>query len=48
MPPISQSLDIYWDLEALLDDVVEGVGDFTDLDMSIRNAFSKGKAKHVT
>ncbi|OAQ58956.1 hypothetical protein VFPPC_11895 [Pochonia chlamydosporia 170] len=48
MPSISQSLDIYWDLEALLDDVVEGVGDFTDLDMSIRNAFSKGKAKHVT
>ncbi|XP_044723739.1 uncharacterized protein HRG_01635 [Hirsutella rhossiliensis] len=48
MPPISQSLDIYWDLEALLDDVVEGVGDFTDLDMSIRDAFSKGKAKHVT
>ncbi|KAH7418649.1 ribonuclease H-like domain-containing protein, partial [Cadophora sp. MPI-SDFR-AT-0126] len=48
MPSISQSLDIYWDLEALLDDVVEGVGDFTALDMSIRNAFSKGKAKHVT
>jgi hypothetical protein len=48
MPPISQSLDIYWDLEALLDDVVEGVGDFRDLDMSIRDAFSKGKAKHVT
>jgi hypothetical protein len=48
MPSISQSLDIYWDLEALLDDVVEGVGEFTDLDMSIRNAFSKGKAKHVT
>lgn len=48
MPPISQSLDIYWDLEALLDDVVKGVGDFADLDMSIRNAFSKGKAKHVT
>jgi hypothetical protein len=48
MPSISQSLDIYWDLEALLDDVIEGAGDFADLDMSIRNAFSKGKAKHIT
>ncbi|KAM4055445.1 hypothetical protein HRG_014987 [Hirsutella rhossiliensis] len=48
MPSISQSLDIYWDLEALLDDVVEGVGEFSDLDVSIRNAFSKGKTKHAT
>ncbi|KAH7418899.1 hypothetical protein BKA64DRAFT_564997, partial [Cadophora sp. MPI-SDFR-AT-0126] len=48
MPSISQSLDIYWDLEALLDNVIEGVSDFTALNISIQNAFSKGKAKHVT
>ena len=47
MPSISKSLDIYWDLDALLDEVINGVRLYTDLGEAIQSAFKKGKSKHM-
>ena len=47
MPSIARSLEIYWDLEDLLNNVTSGSGRYSELDQSVRTAFQKGKAKHL-
>jgi hypothetical protein len=47
MPSVARSLEIYWDLDDLLEQVISGQGDYAELDQTIRNAFTVAKAKHV-
>ena len=47
MPSLTRSLEIYWDLDDLLDRVINGDGDYNELDQSVRRSFKSGKAKHV-
>jgi hypothetical protein len=47
MPSITRSLETYWDLESLLNDVIAGEGKYAQLDASIRTAFEKGKSKNL-
>jgi len=47
MPSLSRSLEIYWDLDDLLERVISGEGIYSELDQSICKAFKAGKAKHV-
>lgn len=47
MPSITESLEIYWDLEEILRQVIDGDGKFSELDSSIRQSFEKGRTKHL-
>jgi len=47
MPLVARSLEIYWDLDDLLERVITGQGDYSELDQAIRDAFIAAKAKHV-
>jgi hypothetical protein len=47
MPSLARSLEVYWDLDDLLDKVIGGQDKYGELDPIIRNAFKAGKAKHV-
>jgi hypothetical protein len=47
MPSLAMSLEIYWDLDDLLDNVIEGKEKYAELDPIIRDAFKSGKAKHL-
>jgi hypothetical protein len=47
MPLLAISLEIYWDLDDLLDNVIEGKEKYAKLDPIIRDAFKSGKAKHL-
>jgi hypothetical protein len=47
MPSLARSLEIYWDLEDLPLQVVEGKGQYAELNTPTRLAFQKGQAKHV-
>ena len=47
MPSIVRSLEKYWDLDDLLEQVSTGTGDFKDLDQSLRKAFESGRRKYV-
>lgn len=47
MPSITESLEIYWDLDELLRQVVDGDGKFSELDTSVRDSFVKGRSKHL-
>ena len=47
MPSLAISLEIYWDLDDLLDNVIKGKEKYTELDPIIRDAFKSGKAKHL-
>jgi len=47
MPSLATSLEIYWDLDNLIDSVIEGRGKYADLHKIIQDAFKLGKAKHL-
>src|SRR6266487_4782120 len=47
MPSIVRSLEKYWDLDDLLEQVSIGTGDFKDLDQSLQKAFESGRRKYV-
>jgi hypothetical protein len=47
MPSLAMSLEIYWDLNDLLDNVIEDKEKYTELDPIIQDAFKSGKAKHL-
>lgn len=47
MPEVSRSLEIYWDLDNLLDQVTNGVSNYTELDQSLRDAFATGRNKYI-
>ena len=47
MPSISKSLEIYWDLEELLNSVINREGKFSEINQPLRDAFKKGKEKYV-
>ena len=47
MLSIIQSLELYWDLDDLIEKVITGSSIYSELDQSIRVAFEKGKLKHV-
>ncbi len=47
MPSIVRSLELYWDLDDLMEKVITGSSIYSELDQSIRVAFEKGKLKHV-
>ena len=47
MPSIIRSLEIYWDLEILFNDIITGKGKYAILNASIRTAFEKGKSKNL-
>jgi hypothetical protein len=51
MPSISESLEIYWSIDHLLKQVIDGAKDdehdFSELDDSICQAFKKGQLKHI-
>jgi hypothetical protein len=47
MPEVSRSLEMYWDLDNLLDQVANGVGNYAELDQSLRDAFATGKKKYI-
>ena len=47
MPSLATSLEIYWDLDDLIDSVIEGRGKYTDLHKIIQDVFKLGKAKHL-
>jgi hypothetical protein len=40
-------LELYWDLDDLMEKVTTGSGIYSELDQSIRVAFEKGKLKHM-
>ena len=47
MPSLARSLEMYWDLDDLLETVTTAQGKYAELDPIIRNAFKAGKAKHL-
>src|SRR6266487_5025854 len=47
MPSISKSLEIYWDLEELLNSVINREGKFSEINQPLKDAFKKGKEKYV-
>jgi hypothetical protein len=47
MPSLARSLEVYWDLDDLLDKVIGGKDKYGELDPTIRDAFKAGKAKHL-
>src|SRR6266487_6011583 len=47
MPLVARSLEIYWDLDDLLERVITGQGDYSELDQAIRDAFTVARAKHI-
>jgi hypothetical protein len=47
MPSIARSLELYWDLDDLMEKVTTGSGIYSELDQSVRVAFEKGKLKHM-
>lgn len=47
MPEVGRSLEIYWDLDNLLDQVTNGVGSYAELDQSLRDAFATGRKKYI-
>jgi hAT family protein len=47
MPSLSRSLDLYWDLDDIITQVVDGNGIYSELDSNVRRAFGKAKLKHV-
>jgi hypothetical protein len=47
MPSLTGSLEVYWDLDDLLDKVIGGQDRYRELDPVIRDAFKAGKAKHL-
>jgi hypothetical protein len=47
MPSLATSLEIYWDLDDLIDSVIKGRGKYTDLYKIIQDVFKLGKAKHL-
>lgn len=47
MPEVGQSLEMYWDLDNLLDQVTNGVSNYAELDQSLRDAFATGRKKYI-
>ena len=47
MPSLATSLEIYQDLDDLINSVIEGRGKYIDLYKIIQDAFKLGKAKHL-
>jgi hypothetical protein len=47
MPSLVRSLELYWDLDDLLKQVVTGAGDYSQLDQSLRDAFKAGQKKYM-
>jgi hypothetical protein len=47
MLSIVQSLEIYWDLDEVMEKATTGSSIYSDLDRSIRAAFEKGKLNHM-
>ncbi|KAH6722005.1 hypothetical protein BKA61DRAFT_568563 [Leptodontidium sp. MPI-SDFR-AT-0119] len=47
MPSLVRSLELYWDLDDLLKQVVTGAGDYSQLDQSLRDAFKAGQEKYI-
>jgi hAT family C-terminal dimerisation region len=47
MPSLAMSLEIYWDLDDLLDNVINGKEKYAELDPIIQDAFKSGKSKHL-
>lgn len=47
MPSIAKSLEIYWDLEELINSVINGEGKFSEINQPLRDAFKKGKEKYI-
>ncbi|KAH8589123.1 ribonuclease H-like domain-containing protein, partial [Bisporella sp. PMI_857] len=47
MPSLARSLEVYWDIDDLLDKVIGGKDKYGELDPTIRDAFKAGKAKHL-
>jgi hypothetical protein len=45
MPEVGWSLEMYWDLDNLLDQVTNGVSNYAELDQSLRDAFATGRKK---
>ncbi|CZR51456.1 uncharacterized protein PAC_01332 [Phialocephala subalpina] len=47
MPSLARSLEMYWDLDDLLEIVITAQGKYAELDPIIRDAFKAAKAKHL-
>jgi hAT family C-terminal dimerisation region len=47
MPSIVRSLEKYWDLDDILEQVTTGAGKYAELDQSLRKAFASGRKKYV-
>ena len=47
MPSLAISLEIYQDLDDLINSVIEGRGKYIDLYKIIKDVFKLGKAKHL-
>jgi hAT family C-terminal dimerisation region len=47
MPSLVRSLEKYWDLDDLLEQVTTGTGIYSELDQSLRTAFGNGQKKYV-
>jgi hAT family protein len=47
MPSVVRSLEKYWDLDHLLEQVATGSGIYSQLDQSLRHAFGTGRKKYI-
>ncbi len=47
MPSLARSLEMYWDLDDLLETVITAQGKYVKLDLIIQDAFKASKAKHL-
>jgi hypothetical protein len=47
MPSLSRSFDLYWDLDDIITQAVDGNGIYSEPDNNVRRAFGKAKVKHV-
>jgi hypothetical protein len=48
MPSLARGLEMYWDLDDLLETVTAAQGKYAELDLIIRDAFKVSKAKHLS
>lgn len=47
MPSLVRSLELYWDLNDLLKQVMTGASDYSQLNQSLRDAFKAGQKKYM-
>jgi hypothetical protein len=47
MPSIARSLEKYWDLDDILEQVTTGASKYAELNQSLRKAFASGRKKYV-